>query len=213
MQKEPRLYSYIVKDDAGFAPNPFWGYCTLACCKPKIRKTASIGDWIVGLSPKSEGNKIIYAMQVEEILSFKEYYRDSRFSVKIPDRDLRKIKNSRGDNIYEHISNRKFRQLPSEHSNKKNREKENPKAKKHDLSGVNVLISKKFHYFGRKAIDLPEGLRSLKVGRGYKNKFSKAVFKKFLKFISKKQRGCCELPAKGDKADSASKTEKRCGLS
>ena len=29
------LYSYIVKHDNGFAPNPFHGFCTLACCKPE----------------------------------------------------------------------------------------------------------------------------------------------------------------------------------
>ena len=79
-----KLFSYIVTHDAGFAPNPFWGYCTLACCKPKIRKTAQKGDWIVGLSPKAKGNKIIYAMQVEEILPFEKYFHDKRFADKIP---------------------------------------------------------------------------------------------------------------------------------
>src|SRR5262245_31415483 len=43
-----RLYSYVVARDYGFAPNPFYGFCTLATCKPDIRRTADIGDWIVG---------------------------------------------------------------------------------------------------------------------------------------------------------------------
>ena len=30
----PRLYSYVLRKDTGFAPNPYSGYCTLACCKP-----------------------------------------------------------------------------------------------------------------------------------------------------------------------------------
>ena len=34
------LYSYTVAADTGFAPNPFHGFCTLACCKPGIRRTA-----------------------------------------------------------------------------------------------------------------------------------------------------------------------------
>ena len=34
------VYSYIVAYDSGFAPNPFHGTCTLACCKPTIRRTA-----------------------------------------------------------------------------------------------------------------------------------------------------------------------------
>ena len=33
-----KLYSYIVARDFGFAPNPFYGFCTLATCKPKIAK-------------------------------------------------------------------------------------------------------------------------------------------------------------------------------
>jgi hypothetical protein len=37
-----------VARDYGFAPNPFFGVCTLATCKPKIRKAAAIGDWVVG---------------------------------------------------------------------------------------------------------------------------------------------------------------------
>ncbi|MBL7177318.1 MAG: DUF4976 domain-containing protein [Desulfobacteraceae bacterium] len=57
-----KLFSYIVKPDSGFSPNPFWGYCTLACCKPTIRRTAKPGDWIVGLSSKSQGYKIVYLM-------------------------------------------------------------------------------------------------------------------------------------------------------
>ena len=32
------VYEYVMTSDSGFAPNPFHGTCTLACCKPKIRK-------------------------------------------------------------------------------------------------------------------------------------------------------------------------------
>ena len=34
------LFSYVIEHDLGFAPNPFHGVCTLACCKPQIRKIA-----------------------------------------------------------------------------------------------------------------------------------------------------------------------------
>ena len=47
-----KLFSYIITHDIGFAPNPFFGYCTLANCKPVIRRTSKIGDWIVGISAK-----------------------------------------------------------------------------------------------------------------------------------------------------------------
>ena len=31
------IYQYVLKVDHGFAPNPFYGVCTLACCKPRMR--------------------------------------------------------------------------------------------------------------------------------------------------------------------------------
>ena len=76
-----RLYSYIVARDFGFAPNPFYGFCTLATCKPQIRKSAEIGDWIIGTGSKSKGRDghIVYAMRVTEAMSFDEYWTDSRF--------------------------------------------------------------------------------------------------------------------------------------
>ena len=40
-----RIYSYVVRYDSGFAPNPFYGYCTLATCKPDIRGR---GGWRLG---------------------------------------------------------------------------------------------------------------------------------------------------------------------
>ena len=79
-----RLYSYVLTHDTGFAPNPFQEYCTLANCKPAIRRTAQVGDWVVGLSPKASGNKIIYAMKIDEILSYEQYFTDNRFQPKEP---------------------------------------------------------------------------------------------------------------------------------
>ena len=79
-----RLFSDTATYDIGFSPNPFFGYCTLACCKPKIRLSAEPGDWVVGLTPKSQGNQLLYAMKVEEKLTFEQYWRDRRFAPKKP---------------------------------------------------------------------------------------------------------------------------------
>ena len=49
-----RLHSYVVARDYGFAPNPFFGVCTLATCKPKIRSAAKLGDWVMGTGSKTE---------------------------------------------------------------------------------------------------------------------------------------------------------------
>lgn len=155
------LYSYIVTHDTGFAPNPFFGYCTLACCKPEIRRQATEGDWIIGLTPraKGKGNKIVYFMRVDEKMDFQGYWRDRRFRRKMPryDKDLQV---RCGDNIYEPLPNGEFRQLRSMHSNG---EAEDPERKAHDLGGRYVLVSETFAYFGSNALTLPPELSELAV--------------------------------------------------
>jgi hypothetical protein len=197
-----RLFSYIVTHDTGFAPNPFWGYCTLANCKPVIRRTASTGDWIVGLSPKARGNKIIYAMEVQEIVQFADYFRDKRFQGKKPDYSKDKIVFKCGDNIYEQLSNRSFRQLPSRHYNHKGNIEDLNK-KKHDLDGINVLISINFYYFGSNAINLPNGFNDLKVQRAHKNKFPQELVVKFISFISGYKKGIHAPPTKWEAEDNS----------
>jgi hypothetical protein len=182
-----KLYSYIIKEDTGFSPNPFYGYCTLANCKPKIRQTASVGDWIVGLSPKSSGNRIIYAMRVDEILPYELYFNDSRFEAKIPDFHKRSVIYKCGDNIYKPLPNGDFQQLRSMHC-------EENKAR--DLGGFYVLISRTFYYFGSKAPELPDDLCELKVGRAHKNRFNQEVISKFLQFISNYPEGVNGPPSK-----------------
>ena len=67
-----RLFSYVVASDSGFAPNPFWGILTLACCKPRIRLSAEPGDLLVGLTPSGLGNAVMYVARVEGKLTFRE---------------------------------------------------------------------------------------------------------------------------------------------
>jgi hypothetical protein len=197
-----RLFSYIVTHDTGFAPNPFWGYCTVVNCKPAIRRIAKEGDWIVGLSPKVQGNKIIYAMEVQEILSFADYFCDKRFQSKKPDYSKNKIVFSRGDNIYEPLPNGDYRQLPSRHYNHK-KKKEDLSKKKRDLGGINVLISKKYYYFGSNAIGLSKEFNELKVGRGHKSKFPEELVVKFISFISGFKKGIHAPPAKWKAEDNS----------
>lgn len=76
-----KLYSYVMVSDSGFAPNPFDGFCTLACCKPIIRRNALADDWVVGTGSKlTVGNeKLVHAMEVAEKMDFDSYYCDKRF--------------------------------------------------------------------------------------------------------------------------------------
>lgn len=193
-----KLFSYIVTHDTGFSPNPFWGYCTLADCKPAIRRTANVGDWIVGLSPKAEGNKIVYAMEVKEILTFHEYYHDKRFSKKIPDYTLNITIYKTGDNIYKPLKAGGFQQLQSFHSDGLN---ERHSTKNHDLGGKNVLVSDNYYYFGSEAIPLHPDLKELIVARGHKNHFSQEVIQMFLDYISKETKKIKASPSKWPEND------------
>lgn len=160
------VYSYIVAVDSGFAPNPFFGCCTLACCKPVIRRTASCGDWIVGLAPKRSGHGIVYAMKVTEKMSMADYWRDRRFRRKRPKRDRKEIIRRGGDNIYRPLQDGKFLQIPSGHS--KEDGKEDLQNKKRDLSGKNVLVSRQYCYYGGETRNLPKRFEDLIAGRGHK---------------------------------------------
>ena len=81
----PKLYSYVVDHDWGFAPNPFGRFCTLAKCKfgsknRNIVEMAEKGDWIAGTGGvdlrKSAGHgKLIYAMRVDDKIPLAEYCR------------------------------------------------------------------------------------------------------------------------------------------
>ena len=68
-----RGFSYIITRDFGFAPNPFQGVLTLATCKPKIRKAAQVGDYLIGNSNKATGNKLISMSKVDDITTFDQY--------------------------------------------------------------------------------------------------------------------------------------------
>jgi len=54
-------------------PRPYGGICTLAICKPRIRATAAVGDWIIGFRSYRPG-QVIYVVQVIEILPLSLYW-------------------------------------------------------------------------------------------------------------------------------------------
>jgi hypothetical protein len=185
-----RLFSYIVRHDSGFAPNPFHGHCTLAACKPKIRQAAEVGDWVFGLSPR--GNRVVYAMKVDEKLDFATYWRDPRFQCKRPSKATREQR--RGDNIYEPLGNGQFRQLPSLHS-KPPFGDEDPQSKSHDLSGKYVLVGRDFVYFGADGPEVPAQLEFLRVGRGHRCRFEPGELQKVLSWVDGERRGKLSTPA------------------
>jgi hypothetical protein len=168
-----RVYMYVVDRDFGFAPNPFHGACTLATCKPPIRKGASIGDWVVGMGGgrlKATG-RCIYAMQVTRTLSFNEYWGSPEFRVKRPVRNGSKVM-MLGDNIYHRPEGEiDWRQLDSHHSLQDG--SPNPLNIEKDTKANRVLISTHFFYFGKEAPEVPpQILKSL----GFENRIGHRVF-------------------------------------
>lgn len=164
-----RAFSYVVAHDGGFAPNPFYRWCTLACCKPRIRASAMPGDLIIGLSRRCE--RLVYLMRVSERLTFEAYWADPRFEAKRPDWGSPRRKRRRGDNIYQPDAAGGFTQLRSSHWDHQ-RNQESSHAKRRD-TGVNaVLAARDFAYFGAAGPPLPGALRFLQVTRGHRCRFS-----------------------------------------
>ena len=156
-----RVHSYVVRYDSGFAPNPFYEYCTLATCKPNIRKGADIGDWVVGSGSNDRsvrrGGYLVYAMQVTETMTFDEYGADPRFESKKPYRNGSR-KQSCGDNInFRAAPAAVWQQRDSFHSRPDG--SLNPDHVTRDTGVNRVLISNDFVYFGGEGPEFPEELK------------------------------------------------------
>lgn len=152
IEPNSQLYTYAITRDFGFAPNPFHGICTLATCKPDIRKKAKIGDWIMGVGGSSiptVKRKCILLMKVSEKMSFQEYWDDNRFTLKKSIRNGSDVQ-LLGDNIYHKDEDGNWIQENSHHSmsdgtpNLDNLKRDTGKTDQ-------VLISHFFLYFGNQA--------------------------------------------------------------
>ncbi len=153
-----RLYSYVVRYDFGFAPNPFEGFCTVATCKPQIRRTAQVGDYVIGTGSgtKGLGGRLVYAMRVDEVMTFDSYWSDPRFARKVPT-DRGAVKRAYGDNIYHRDADGNWLQSDSRHSLADGQP--NPGHVKVDTSADAVLVGAKYVYFGGNGPQIPKGLR------------------------------------------------------
>jgi len=108
-----KVLFYKMTYDTGFAPNPFWGYLTLATCTPNhMRANLQKGDWIVGVEAKELAKKrkahgwkedvdqsLVYIAKISEVMDLTSYFNDERFQEKKYQKsdDWRK---RGGDNVY-----------------------------------------------------------------------------------------------------------------
>jgi hypothetical protein len=155
IDRTPDLFSYAVKTDSGFSPNPFGGVCSLACSKPIIRNKARIGDWIIGTSLAPKRGKLVYAMRVTRALTYDLYWNYPEYESKKPGKT-----NASGDNIYKNGENGNLIQIKNQFHGEKHFG--------NDTSVNRVLISNTFYYFGIDAPEIPEQYKSIiNAGQGH----------------------------------------------
>jgi hypothetical protein len=178
MDSNTQLYSYVVVQDTGLAPNPWHGYLTIALCTPNHKPYhINPGDWIVGNGSKKWGNHLIYAMRVQERLHFNDYFHDGRFQKKKPRFDTRDWRDGVGDNIY-HQEKEKWLQVETRFHCEKSQ-------KEQDTKYPFVYIAKHFFYFGEEAVLVPETLRELlqKGRQGCKSKHDPELVERFIQWL------------------------------
>lgn len=178
-----RLFTYTIPIDDGAAPNPFRGICTLAICKPRIRRVAQKGDWIAGFgsvdAPSGDLSKrLVYAMCVDETITLKEY--DERAAVewphRIPNINSLDMSERLGDCIYDYSVGDTPTQRPGVHG---------PGNIETDLGGEKVLISKEFYYFGSNAISIPEHLWEIcHQTQGHRSDSNAPYFDAFVRWLN-----------------------------
>lgn len=186
-----KLHSYVVRYDSGFAPNPFYGYCSLVTCKPNIRHSAAVGDWVVGSGSADQkirrGGHLVYAMRITEVLNFQQYSLDPRFERKKPYRTGSRMQ-SCGDNIYfRSETNSSWMQRDSFHSNFDGTQNFDHTTK--DTKIDRVLISDDFVYFGGYGPQFPQSLRNFngidvcKSGIGQIRHADASLIKEFVSWV------------------------------
>ena len=174
------LCTYIVKNDSGLAPNPFWRYCTLAVCTPNHMGVTPRGDefWIAGFSGKEYGNKLVYAMRVDEFMGFNQYYDDPRFAKKKPNirGTWRQIP---GDNMYYLDASGNWKQHKTIYHTKTDEIAQ-------DLKYPMVFMSKYYFYFGEKAVPVPQFGSLIHKRQGVKCDYDETDVVQFTDWLHKK---------------------------
>jgi Nucleotide modification associated domain 2 len=202
--REMKLFSHIVKDDLGVAPNPFHGYCTTAVCTPShMNLRLEEGDWLIGTSPKKDSHKLVYAMCILKPLTMNEYFCDERFQCKKPKRDGTDIE-QRGDNIY-YKHGEEWKQLHSEFHGKGNKEQD---VGKND-QGHPVFVAKHFYYFGYKREKIPSEFKDV-IWEGQGGRYTRGELAgKFVSWLKAKPK-CGIIGFPGDIVDQRGKTKATC---
>ena len=145
-----RIWRYSLVADNGMAPCAEQGILTLCLCKPMIRKSACVGEWVVGFVPRriNDGRvHVAWAGRIAKSVSMGDY--EKGFS-------------GREDAIYK-LTESGWEFLRDDyHEGSRGR----------DLNGKNALIFERFWYWGGVGIAAPDDIADLAhyyVGQTAKN--------------------------------------------
>jgi len=176
--KDRKIYFYKLTVDAGTAPCVDDNLLSLAICKPMLRRTAGEGDIIIGFAGNEldRNNRLIYAAEVTIRLEDGAYFRDRKYS-------------HRKDCIYEWNDNAyKIKKNVNFHSTQKDLERDLGKAPVYKRA--NVLLSKKFNYYGcGPTLDYSEVIHKAvtTLKRGHRISHSASLRKELEKLIEKEK--------------------------
>lgn len=185
----PRLLSYVVRHDYGFAPNPYGGFLTLATCKSPVRDAARLGDIVIGTG--SVGNvgsgRLIFAGRVSEIVPTDRYGAEERFAIKRPSKEAPSWRR-RGDNIYERVDGQ-WTQRPNPFHDEGN--------VAIDLKSLRVLVCEQFWYFGDAAPDISADFGDVLIKRHFKYTTDPQRIAEFETFLARYEPGIHGRPSRG----------------
>jgi hypothetical protein len=134
MKQPNSIYFYKMTTDNGGAPCVHKSVLSLSICKPKIRRTAKVGDLVFGFGGKELEERLIYAAFVTKKLEGGAYYKERRYC-------------KRPDCIYRSVRGRaKIKTNAQFHSEGEQLNKDVGKL----FKKADVLLSKDFRYLGAK---------------------------------------------------------------
>jgi hypothetical protein len=190
---EGRLFTYKVAHDGGVAPNPYFGICSLAICKPAIRRVAKCGDVVVGFGCGADERRVVYCMVVDHVLTWGSYIeachgRTSLAGVSSAALKKRIPKGEKdpGDCIWRSSEcyMDALRSWSTHHG---------PDDFDHDVrSGKNVLLSKRYWYFGgggdgsEVLLPISGELDEIIPGRGHRSNANNDHRESFVRFFNEK---------------------------
>ena len=147
----------------------------------------SPGDWIAGFLTKTRGHRLLYAMEVGEVLDLDAYFHDPRFQPKKP--DLRGGWQQRcGDNFYSRDSAGQWIQH-------RNRFHLTSALKAQDTQHPRAFVSERFWYLGRSAVSPPSEFALLIGARGIRINHDPQAADRFRQWVDATfEQGVADVP-------------------